>query len=665
MQDFDVQNDWQKTVSAHIITEKEELKAQDKWRDIQKKLLDNLLEKVTDSIDEGSRRRLFSWMAPLSPEDHQISALNLRHSGTCDWVVQTSEFITWLRPSASTLWIQGIAGAGKTILFSFIVKQTQHEICPDEGIAHFYFDHTQVDRQSARTFFATVVTSLASRNPKYLEVVSTRLSYAQSAGRAARAGLLVECIEEASNFFTTIYLAVDALDECSDIETLTILLSRLNHHGEDKFKLLLTSRANTSIQDYSEDFTYVPIALEKARVQPDIMTYAEAEVSDLIRRQRLKLGDPQLKGAIICALSEKSEGMFLRVKCQLEQIRRLKTDKSIRESLRCLPKGLNETYLDIFRQMIQSCEGEEEIQLWRLFRWLVHGADPLDAKQLAEAVSVDFDQTSFDPSAVFNDPPSELLKVGRSLIKMRSDKSKSLQLSHLSVKEFLLSSFCRENLPQFYMDPAHSYAEIAHICLTTLCFSDFKQKLIDLHPRGTCHRLYDYAISQWTEHYNKAEGSDSMPRELARCLLNLESLSPNFLFMRTALGRGNDYMPFHFCAERGLVDLLEEMIQESANLEVRSEPYGTPLCFAARHNQNQAAVTLLDNGADVMSSSKYPGMRQRNKCLHWGLDENQVSLISRPLFEYIVEMPDIDNNMPGGSTHLQRPIHYAARADRV
>ena len=180
-----------------------------------------------------------------------------------------------------------------------------------------------------------------------MEAISKHLNDARSVGKSPSIKLLQECISECLNWFETIFVVLDALDESSDIDALMSQLLCLGHQGRKKITLFVTSRTSTTVQASLEELEdgYLAIALEQSLIYADIFKYVEGEVSSAVSRQKLKLRDPTLQQEIISVLSTKAQGMFQLVKYQLDQIRKLKTDKAIRDSLKRLPRTSNETYV--------------------------------------------------------------------------------------------------------------------------------------------------------------------------------------------------------------------------------------------------------------------------------------------------------------------------------
>jgi len=129
--------------------------------------------------------------------------------------------------------------------------------------------------------------------------------------------------------------------------------------------------------------------------------------------------------------------MYIRfqwVKCQLDALCAFITDKSIRASLKQLPKGLDETYVRAFSK-IRNDMGEDAVMIRRIFHWLVHSKRPLTLRELSEAVSIEFRQTRLDFSAIPTDPEDIFRFCGGLVTLSGHDNEETVNLSHFSIKE--------------------------------------------------------------------------------------------------------------------------------------------------------------------------------------------------------------------------------------
>jgi hypothetical protein len=72
--------------------------------------------------DLDAQHEAFAWLSSLDSEKNQIIAQNLRTPLTGEWFLRGDDFQAWLGGKRNLLWLHGIPGAGKTVLFSSAIK---------------------------------------------------------------------------------------------------------------------------------------------------------------------------------------------------------------------------------------------------------------------------------------------------------------------------------------------------------------------------------------------------------------------------------------------------------------------------------------------------------------------------------------------------------------
>ncbi|KAF8457078.1 hypothetical protein BDZ91DRAFT_800671 [Kalaharituber pfeilii] len=85
------------------------------------------------------------------------------------------------------------------------------------------------------------------------------------------------------------------------------------------------------------------------------------------------------------------EGMFLWVTLQIEDICRQLNDEEIRETLRLLPRNLDETYLRMLQRIVKERKKDIAVEA---FRWLAMARRRLSLRELVEAVVIKDDDTA-------------------------------------------------------------------------------------------------------------------------------------------------------------------------------------------------------------------------------------------------------------------------------
>ena len=174
-------------------------------------------------------------------------------------------------------------------------------------------------------------------------------------------------------------------------------------------------------------------------------------------------------------------------------LQRCPQDK-VKQTLKELPKDLDETYARMLRDIAQTASSDDVI---RLLQCLSVAIRPLRVEELAEVLALDFDGPEGVPPELKDDRPPEdrqrdVVSICSSLILLvDNDDYSVIQFSHFSVKEFLTSnrlSTSKEDISRFHIKDETAHTTFAQACLGTLLRLD--------DSTG----LKEYASQHWAEH---------------------------------------------------------------------------------------------------------------------------------------------------------------------
>jgi len=99
--------------------------------------------------------------------------------------------------------------------------------------------------------------------------------------------------------------SVDALDECTNRETILEMLHSLNDFANDSIKTLFTGREEIDIQKALNDYDRLSIAANTHNIR----LYVDLEISRRTKNRSPRVRDPALQGEIRERLVNKAEGM--------------------------------------------------------------------------------------------------------------------------------------------------------------------------------------------------------------------------------------------------------------------------------------------------------------------------------------------------------------------
>src|SRR5208282_1747062 len=125
----------------------------------------NLKRQEDDAICDrvnAKQLNIINWLKVCDPSENHIAARELHEPGTGNWFIDSVDFIKWRDHEICSLWLQGIPGAGKTILCSTVIDQTKN-FCATQSqfrCVYFYFDFANKQKQIVNSFLRSSIIQL-------------------------------------------------------------------------------------------------------------------------------------------------------------------------------------------------------------------------------------------------------------------------------------------------------------------------------------------------------------------------------------------------------------------------------------------------------------------------------------------------------------------------
>ena len=306
----------------------------------------------------------------------------------------------------------------------------------------------------------------------------------------------------------------------------------------------------------------------------------------------------------------------------------------------------------------------------RILQCLVIAVRPLRVEELAEVLTVDFDDAEgiprLKPDWQWEEQELALLSACSSLIVIVEARgSRVVQFSHFSVKEFLTSTrlaTASGEVSNYRID-----LEPAHTILAQACLGILLQVQDDVEgctPKD--HPLSRYAAAHWTTHVQFGEASSRLHKGMEYLF---DANKPHFKVWLTLYdvdtrpndsdatfyyfvpsGRKSPAAPFYYAALCGFRDLVEYLItKHPQDVNADGGYYVRPLVAALAGDHFRTADLLRHNGADLNIRGKY-GRIPLHAAAHSGNFE-----VVRILIEY--DPANINTWEEDG----ERPLHWASR----
>ncbi|KAI0165320.1 ankyrin repeat-containing domain protein [Hypoxylon sp. FL1284] len=436
-----------------------------------------LLRKAERDAQER-KQKLLDAVCTYNPERLLKQNQRKRFGNTAAWMIQTVEFCEWNDfEGSSLLWCSGKIGSGKSVITASVIDHLFIQKGRSDILVSYYFaHHSDQESLKAETIMRSLIRQRLPTSTQLSDQMEEKLR-----------GLKYDSeLNEIAEFLCGItpaskpsYIIVDGLDECDHLDRSKLLkaLSSLVASTTNT-KLFLASRASLSGELQKYFGSMIQVSMDNSEVSDDIKTYIDGTLRERREREDLKVRDPQLVEEIAQALAHGADGMFLWVDFQVTEVCEQLCDEDIRQSLKNLPKTLEELFCRILYRILRR--GHEKITA-KTFLWIAASTRPLALEELREAIAIEIGQQYAKPERLHNDINS-IVSVCENLVHV-DEEYRSIQFAHHTVKQFLVQqpALFREpidsDLSMFFIDLEEADHFIGEICVTYLDFNDFKTTL--------------------------------------------------------------------------------------------------------------------------------------------------------------------------------------------
>ncbi|KAI9438100.1 hypothetical protein H4582DRAFT_1878685, partial [Lactarius indigo] len=441
-----------------------------------------IIQQTANDVDQVKwnqiQQLLRMWLSPADPSTNHNIAQKAQHKGTAVWFFQGSIFIEW-KSTGSLLWIHGKPGSGKSVICSSVIHDIM--VSCEAGLAimaYFYFDFKDLTKQTCHDLLLSLVFQLSTRSSPSCDILHRVYKAHENGTRQPSDDTLKGCLKEMLRLpgQGSVFIVLDALDECPDSpgipssrDEVLQLVKELVDLRLQGLHICATSRPEVDIRAVLDPLASRSVSLHDESGQTsDIADYIQSVVnsSPSTAMKRWRADDKRL---VIETLTERADGMFRWVFCQLDALRHC-FPQNLRQFLNELPESLDETYERILRGINKA----QKDNAHRLLQCLAVAVRPLRVEELAELLAFDFQASSLGGMPKlkddwrWDDQEEAVLSTCSSLIAIvPRGGSRVVQFSHFSVKEYLTSA--RLTQSQGDVSRFHIDLEAAHTILVQAC----------------------------------------------------------------------------------------------------------------------------------------------------------------------------------------------------
>ncbi|KAL8721440.1 MAG: hypothetical protein Q9225_001885 [Loekoesia sp. 1 TL-2023] len=534
--------------------------------------------------DSLQQQKILEWLSPLNFLKTQQDIFARREEGT-----------------DRKLCCPGIPGAGKSILASVVVDslRTFHLKHDSVGVAAIYCNFKHSSLQTPENLLAGLCAQLIQQSLKPISNILDNLYNIHSRSMTRPKWKdIVQIFEDHVTNLDTVYLVIDALDECS--EDVRKVLLRYFEILPSNIRLLLTTR---HIDEITREFRDDPMV--EIRASPsDLKRFVTSSIASNRRLADHVRNQASLEQEICERVITKADGMFLAAKLNIDSLSTKSSIKLLKRALENLSGDLTVLYDDAFLRIQSQSQDDRELAEKALC-WVAYTYGPLSVDALREAMAIQPGQTDFDYEAL--PPIGWILDVCAGLL-IHDAENQIIRLVHETAQEYLVA-IQDSKFPKVH-------ATIASHCITYLsyeCFqhaqglSDMSDDKTESNPEKPGDNIWFYFLT-YASHFWAQHVKASRDPELSIQVHQFLTRDPHILMDGYQIPYSTknptstrDFETHHgvnVAAFFGLCDELKVLINDADDSTALIRKLNT-LRYAAHGNQDTAVNVLLDHGADI------------------------------------------------------------------
>jgi Cdc6-like AAA superfamily ATPase len=262
------------------------------------------VETIQEGQDLEKHRQLLDWISPTDYPTKHSDILKHRQEGTGQWFLDSPELSQWLSKEKEILFCPGIHGAGKTMMvattINHMLQSTQYK---SSGVAYVYCNY-KAENQDASSVLAALAKQLAQGHRSGIDVVEGLHKLQHNRGTKPSRNEIPTLLEGLVKLYPTVYIVIDALDECQDVLGVCreLLATIRDLQSEHDIRLLATSRLLPDIEDAFEGTPRLEIRASRSDV-------ARFMAGQMYRMPRCVQRDSTLQETIQKSIAGSVDGM--------------------------------------------------------------------------------------------------------------------------------------------------------------------------------------------------------------------------------------------------------------------------------------------------------------------------------------------------------------------
>ncbi|KAH6702884.1 hypothetical protein BKA61DRAFT_619706 [Leptodontidium sp. MPI-SDFR-AT-0119] len=545
------------------------------------------LSMIEEARNQQRRLDVVTWLCAVDPILDHEAAVNTRvmYPSSGKWLLQDNKMKSWLdhkNASSPLLWMNGIPGAGKTILASVIIEACQK--VQSIAVIYFYCNYQDPQRKTFVAVARALLVQLLNLNDELLPYLYDKCIGSGQVSLVS-SQLYKELLETALKTGSIqTFIVIDGLDECDPLERnaiLSFLTPIVKAEGPTgRLRALIVSQDENDIRKV---FRGSPVLkLMDAHNKSDIEGYADHWCSEIQKKFGLPVETIQYIRTAVC---EGSDGMFLFAKLVLTNLFDQMTPEKLYKEIQpgTFPKGFEKAYSRIVVRIYENQNIEERETAKRLLGWISCSKRALKWHEIQGAICTNAaDQTvDFENRRLC----SNIRDICGSLVEVLPGDR--VRLVHGTAKSYLVHND--------YVQIQREEHKLATLCLQYLLFDCFDLNLSDdaiqEYVMGGFYAFQDYAIIHWIDHLEA-----SIPLLQNDVVDNENGLGPAI----------NDFWEAYGSAETSQADIPADLTTKCQHLEKAGYFHSLLLLVSSTRNirAKEETITALGDLGEVVGKAR-------------------------------------------------------------